>query len=245
MTRFDSEANSYEASVDGSISFSGSNASDFARRKARQLLDVCNRQCGDPSELSVLDAGCGVGLTDEYLVDHVRELHGVDISARAVEYAARRNPGARYQLSDSGPFPFDDGTFDAAFAACVFHHIPPVERRSFAMELRRVVRPHGMVMVFEHNPFNPLTRLAVARCEFDDDAILLRRRALRDLLASAGLRPRESRYVVFFPRGGTRVETAERWLGRVPLGAQYYVAAANAWRDQPVSGSAHGSPSSA
>ena len=44
----------------------------------------------------------------------------------------------------------------------------------FVADMVRVTRPGGLVCVIEHNPLNPLTRLAVNRCPFDADAVLLR-----------------------------------------------------------------------
>jgi SAM-dependent methyltransferase len=120
----------------------------------------------------------------------------------------------------STDLPYDSGSFDVAFAVCVLHHVDPAARRQFTAELARVTRPGGLTVVFEHNPFNPLTRLAVARCEFDEGVELLRRRELQRLLAPA-LREVESRYLLFVP---WRAERLERALGGVPLGAQYYVA---------------------
>ena len=53
--------------------------------------------------------------------------------------------------------------------------------------MRRVVRPGGLVCVIEHNPLNPLTRsLAVSRCEFDSDAVLLGASTTRKLMAAGG-----------------------------------------------------------
>ncbi len=226
MSRFDSYTDSYEAAVEQSIGFSGQKVSYFGRRKAVQLLDVCRRYVGSPEKLSVLDVGCGIGITDEHLVGQVRELHGVDVSAEAVERAAARNPEARYGVCSEHSLPFDSGSFDVAFAVCVIHHLSPEKRVNFACEMRRVVRPGGVVVLFEHNPLNPLTRFAVSRCEFDDDAILLGRHAAGELLKSAALRPVERRYVVFFTRGEARVRAVERLLRAVPLGAQYYVVGA-------------------
>ena len=51
--------------------------------------------------------------------------------------------------------------------------------------MRRVVRPGGLLCIIEHNPFNPLTRLAVVRCEFDRDAVLLPALAPRAPIAAA------------------------------------------------------------
>ncbi|MDP9333389.1 MAG: class I SAM-dependent methyltransferase [Actinomycetota bacterium] len=225
MTNFDSDTDSYEDAVNKSIAFSRQGVGYFARRKAAHLLDVCRRHLGNPEVVSIVDVGCGVGLTDEYLVPHVSALHGVDLSVKALEQASARNPAAHYQPCLADALPFESATFDLAFCSCVLHHVDDDRRHEFVSELRRVVRPGGLVLIFEHNPMNPLTRLAVNRCDLDDGVVLLERRAACELLERTGLRPVERRYIMFFPRGGARINAAERALRSVPLGAQYYVAA--------------------
>ena len=108
------------------------------------------------------------------------------------------------------------------FTVCVVHHVAPPERPAFFAELARVVRPGGLVAVVEHNPLNPLTRLAVARCEFDEDAVLARPREVSRRLREAGLRDADAAHFLFFPWRWHRVE---RLLRRVPFGAQFYVTA--------------------
>jgi len=223
---FDAYADSYRQAVQGSIDFCGQDLDQFTKRKADHLLDLAARRVGVPERLRALDVGCGVGETDRFLYGRLGELHGVDTSEAAVERAAQRNPSVRYRAYEGRRLPYDDGQFDLAFAICVAHHVPPVERDGFASELARVVRAGGLVALFEHNPLNPLTRLAVSRCEFDEDAVLLTRRGAGRLLARAGLRPAEERYIIFLPFQRRRTPAFERALARVPLGAQYYVAAA-------------------
>src|SRR5205085_10701942 len=92
-------------------------------------------------------------------------------------------------------------------------------------EMRRVVRPGGLVAVFEHNPWNPLTRRVVRSCAFDEDVELLRRRELESLLRAAGLQVVRGEYLLFFPWRARLLQAAERTLTGLPLGAQYVVAA--------------------
>jgi SAM-dependent methyltransferase len=187
------------------------------------LLELA-RCLGPPDELRALDVGCGVGLTDAYLGE-LGSVVGVDISPEVIRVAAETNPTVAYREYDGKRLPFDDGTFDLAFAICVVHHIPTEERARFFAELARAVRPGGLVAIFEHNPANPLTRLAVHRCSFDEDVELLRPRATRQLIQAAGLDVVEARYLLVFPWRSRTLGAVERRLGRVPLGAQYYVLA--------------------
>jgi SAM-dependent methyltransferase len=221
---FDPYADRYEELVQDSIAFSGLDQSFFVAARARHLLDVVRRRLGDPANVRGLDVGCGGGLSHPYLRDLGR-LVGVDLSEPMIAAARRRNPEVQYQVGDGARLPFDDGPFDVTFTACVLHHVPLAERGAFVRELGRVTRPGGLVLVFEHNPLNPLTRLAVHRCAFDEDAILLGLRETRQLLSAADLSLTEQRYILFFPWRAKLLARVERGLARVPAGAQYYLAA--------------------
>ena len=173
--------------------------------------------------MRTLDVGCGLGLVHRHLGPLAGRLEGVDVSAGLIEEAARLNPGGRYRTFDGDRLPYEDGAFDLAFAICVLHHVEPAARAAFAAELARVTRPGGLVAVFEHNPLNPLTRLVVRRCAFDEGVVLVRRRHLERLLAGPATRDVASRYLLFTPWKATWA--LERRLGRVPLGAQYVTSA--------------------
>jgi SAM-dependent methyltransferase len=221
---FDRLDGNYEQLVERSIAFSGRSHDFFLEAKARRLLELA-RGLGDPARLRALDVGCGEGHFDS-LLPELGELDGVDVSPAMIEVARARNLERTYHVADGTKLPFADDAFDLSFAVCVLHHVEPSRRASFVAELRRVTRQGGLVVVFEHNPWNPLTRLAVARCPFDEDAVLLTRRETAERLQRERLRVVASDYMLFFPWSGRAVELAERALARVPLGAQYYVASA-------------------
>ncbi len=222
---FDRYESTYGDAVNKSIAFSGADVDFFADLKADDLVDVAGRRVGTPSKLAALDFGCGTGIMDARVAPRFGRLAGVDVSEGLIATAARSNPHVEYRTYDGSRLPYDDATFDLAFAVCVFHHIEPAARETAAAELARVVRPGGLVAIYEHNPLNPLTRLAVSRCEFDAGVELLRRGTTANLLAGAGLVPVEARYIAFFPWPGRGLRVVERRLGRLPLGGQYVVAA--------------------
>ena len=222
---FDRYADSYRDAVEESIAFAGGDAARYVGAKARMLVELAARRVGAPEELDALDVGCGPGETDAFLEGSFGSLSGVDLSGEMADRAASRNPWASYSSYGRGePLPYDDASFDLSFAICVLHHLPPAERAGFVAEMRRVTRPGGLVAVFEHNPYNPLTRKAVRDCPFDQDAVLLSRSEARRRLAGAGLVEAEAPFIIFFPREGGLRSRLERRLGWLPLGAQYYVA---------------------
>jgi SAM-dependent methyltransferase len=180
---------------------------------------------GPPLSLSALDIGCGVGATHQYLTGVFRRLAGVDISHAELEIAARANPTVDYAAADGEVLPYSDATFDVTFAICVLHHVEASARPRFISEMARVTRASGLLLIFEHNPVNPLTRLAVGRCAFDEDAVLVKQQSLRGLMKANGLKICEIRYILFFPWRSAVLRRTEGMLRRFPLGAQYYVAA--------------------
>jgi ubiquinone/menaquinone biosynthesis C-methylase UbiE len=216
---------SYRDEVAKSIAFIGQDVDFFMEVKVRYLLDLARRRLGRLSDMDVLDIGCGVGSTDRHLAGKVGRLHGVDIPEEVLERARENVPEAEYRAYDGRTLPYPDNRFDLAFAINVMHHVPPAQWPDFVREMTRVVRPGGLAVVFEHNPYNPLTRRAVRECSFDADAVLLPRVRTRALAEGAGLRVVETRYILFTPFRGGAAAWLDRRLGLAPIGAQYYLAA--------------------
>jgi SAM-dependent methyltransferase len=215
----------YRDELDRAVSFSGASHDFFTRAKTDELVRLARLHLGDPTRLEALDVGCGIGLTDRHLAGRFRTLTGTDISPGVLETAARENPRVQYKLAERGWLPFDDDAFHLAFAVCVVQVVAPKERPQFVAELARVTRPGGLIVVFEHNPFNPLTRLVVRRCEFGEDARMLGMAEAERLVHENGLTLVDRGFLLLFPSRRKRVLAVERALRRLPLGAQYYVAA--------------------
>jgi SAM-dependent methyltransferase len=217
---FDRFAEDYQCEVEGAA---GVSVERLAAEKARLLLAVLAAEIGDPKRLRVLDLGCGIGLVDQELARGVGELCGADVSFKSLEFARSRASGAHFVRYDGAKLPFGDASFDAVFASCVLHHVPPDLRAAFIAEMLRPLRRKGLVIIIEHNPVNPVTRHIVSRCPFDADAVLLTCRETVDLLATGGAGFARRRYFGFLPFRHPLVERAEEAIGWCPAGAQYCV----------------------
>lgn len=220
---FDHYKNTYSEEVAHSIGFIHQSHDFFTRSKALHLLRLVRRHLGKTSLLSILDVGCGTGVTDALIASKFRSVHGVDIAAGVIEKARETNPGVDYRAYDGSTLPFDENSVDVSFAICVLHHVEPPARQRFVSEMQRVTRPGGLIVIFEHNPLNPLTRLAVARCEFDEDVVLLNRPEVQGLVEGAHVDLVESRYILFLPWLMSLSQGLDRAFGRIPLGAQHIV----------------------
>ena len=214
----------YREDLDRALAFTGTDHELPARARADELVRLVRRHLGDPGTLDVLDAGCGIGLTDRQLRGRFGSLTGTDVSRPALETAARENPDVRYVEAQRERLPFEDGRFDLVFASSVVQVVPIAERRRFVSELAQVTRAGGLAAVFEHNPYNPATRLAVRRFRSEDPIRMLPPRRVKRLLRASGLVPVESGFFLLAASRRARLLKVERGLRKLPLGAQYYVA---------------------
>lgn len=219
MSEFDSWKDNYMNVVEDSIAFIGKDVDFFAKIKADWLLQM-TASLGPVERLKVLDVGAGIGLMDLHLKP-IGELHGCDVSSGSLELASLLNEGVHYAVCEEDRLPYPDGCFDLTFAVCVMHHVQRSQWSAFLAEMKRVTKPEGRIVIMEHNPWNPLTRLAVSRCELDRNAELLSHRELRAVMKKAGLIPDRGDYIVFFPFEHRLFRKIERWLSWLPLGAQY------------------------
>lgn len=220
---FDEYKDNYRDVVQSSIDFSGLEHDFFMRAKVRVLYETiaAHPGLGVPEDLAYLDVGCGVGSFHPHLGGRFASISGCDVSADSIATATAANPAVDYRAYDGKRLPYDDDSFDVLTTICVVHHVPVAQWTSFFAELRRVLKPGGIACVIEHNPYNPLTRLAVARCPFDHDAVLLSPRTARRLLGDAGFSAAATRQFLFLPWENPPAIAVERALSSIPFGAQY------------------------
>jgi SAM-dependent methyltransferase len=219
---FDRYARQYDRVLGEAIPESLNDDGYFAEYK----IALMAARLGNNRPARILDFGCGAGRSLPYLEQYFpdAELFGYDLSSASLEIAAKHTPRAKL-FSDWSEI--STMRFDAIVAANVFHHIPVAERREALIQCRLVLAAAGKMFLFEHNPFNPLTRWIFERCPFDVDAEMLKMKSALELSREAGFNSEQHGYTLFFPRQLASLRGIEPWLKRLPLGAQYYVQMAN------------------
>ena len=220
---FNNHVQNYSNQVQQAISVTSVKHEIFLAEKADQLINLSRQQFGDLGKVRVLDVGCGVGLLEDALIGNFKRLVGVDIAPEVIQRAKDRVHSAEFFLYDGFNLPFQDSEFDLVFACCVFHHIPPEHRLSIAQDMARVCSKGGLIVIFEHNPLNPATRLIVSRCEFDQDAVLLNSLESKKLLSQVGLKRIFCRQILYFPWRNRFFKLLEKFISWIPMGAQYVV----------------------
>jgi SAM-dependent methyltransferase len=213
---FDRYARSYEAIHARNLEPGGEPPAYYAAYKQREI----ERILGEDFSLPVLDFGCGVGVLTALLSASFPTVHGYDPSAESVRLAKERAKSAQF-FDRPAAMPQDH--YGAVILANVLHHVDSGDRPEFLRGVTPLLRAGGTLIVFEHNPLNPLTRRVVSACPFDDGAHLLRPREVVGLLRGAGLSRVTRDFVVFFPRALRMARPLEPLLRWLPLGAQVCV----------------------
>jgi SAM-dependent methyltransferase len=222
---FDRFADEYQAQHATNIAITGERPEYFAEYKiaeTRSIVDALGARSGH-----IVDFGAGIGSSVPFFRKYfaASRVTCADPSARSLDLARARFPGDESYLLVDRSVPVEAESFDLAFSACVFHHIPHEEHRHWLCELHRITKPDGTLVVFEHNPWNPLTVRAVNTCPFDENARLVRARSLASRIRAAGWSDPTIRYHVFFPRALAALRRFERSISRLPLGGQYSISA--------------------
>jgi SAM-dependent methyltransferase len=191
----------------------------FHRRKWLLMERLLKRVGVTPGTLKWLDVGCGHGELLELAGKNFAEAIGCDPSGKMLPPNSPFRMHVQRSLTE---LPFDDCSIDIVTAVCVFHHIHGKDRGLLLGEIRRVLRPGGLICIIEHNPWNPVTRSIVKRCPVDADAELLSASETGRLLDAAGFRPLALEYFLYLPEKlFSKFSAVERLLAKVPLGGQY------------------------
>jgi SAM-dependent methyltransferase len=227
VAEFDQFADEYTATHAANIRMSGEDPEYFARYKIEEVRRRWTAS-GRAEPRAILDFGTGIGNS----LPHLARLFpgaavtGLDVSEKSLAVADRRFSGiATLVPYDGAEIPLPAQSFDLIFSACVFHHIDAAEHAGIFAQLRRLLRPEGLMAIFEHNPVNPATRHIVATCPFDANAVLLSSAELKRSQTEAGFGKIEVAYTGFFPGALRSLRPLERYMARLPIGAQYYTLA--------------------
>lgn len=222
---FDKFAEEYKNIHTQNIKLSGEQPDFFAEYKVADTAFLAKQhQLND--NIKILDFGAGIGNSVPFFKKYFlnAELICLDVSEKSLDIAKDRFPNqAKFIEFNGKQIPYADNTFNVIFTACVFHHIEGSEHDLLLKEILRVLVPGGIFVVFEHNPYNPLTRHAVNTCIFDENAELIRAKDFKYKLTSNGFKDVVVKYRIFFPGVLKKLRPLESWIGWLPLGAQYYV----------------------
>jgi SAM-dependent methyltransferase len=145
--------------------------------RERRVLELLAREgLGSLSDTKILEAGCGNG---NWLRDLVRwgatpaNITGVELLSDRVEAARRLSaPGVTVTQGDISTLGAPDASYDLVIQSTVFSSIlDDGRRRRTAAEMRRVLRPDGLILWYDFHVNNP--RNADVRAVSRDEIVAL------------------------------------------------------------------------
>ena len=214
---FDEYAKSYDEILSSALGLFGNENSYYSFRK----VELASSRFGMIEPKRILDFGCGVGSVVQYLFKFFpdADIWGTDPSVESLEIAYRANPKMQCVNESEIPTNF----FDLIFISNVLHHVQEVHRKALLQQISTYLIDNGEVIIFEHNRLNPITRRIVDRCKFDEGVELLSRRSCSIMLVATGLfEDLESGYFLFLPPFLKKFRKLEKFLCKLPLGAQFW-----------------------
>jgi SAM-dependent methyltransferase len=186
--------------------------------------DFISRNCRSVPSANGLDVGCGTGVLAARLAGHGFEMTGLDPSDGMLDVMRSEHPEVEAVRGSGDRLPFADGSFDLVLTVAALHHIAEPEAvRATLVEMARVSRPGGRIVVWDHNPRNPYWKHLMARVPQDDGSErLIPESEVLDGLRAGGAEPLRSVQLGFVADfvppallGGARA--AEWVVERTPL----------------------------
>lgn len=231
VAEFDQFAQSYLKNLDHPIRrLVSSNDDDyFIELKCEEIYRIVEDLRLPAQAMQVTDVGAGIGLFEKYLYGTFHRLWATDFSIESLKVAQHLTPLQNkgvYVGSNAVSLPFPDDSMDIVISSCLFHHLEIEDQPSVLREMHRVCKPGGYLIIFEHNPFNPITQLVVRTTPLDFGVKLIRSRVLTHQIRNASFQIVDKRYIVFGPRFIDKIlDLFRSVVRRLPLGGQYYVLA--------------------
>ncbi|TXN73289.1 class I SAM-dependent methyltransferase, partial [Methylobacterium sp. WL8] len=98
-------------------------------------------------EKSVLDVACGEGYGAAFLAESAIDVHAVDVSFEAIEWASKSysRSNLRFCVSDISNLPFKDEKFDVVTCFETIEHI--LDHESAFSEIKRVLKKNGLLLI--------------------------------------------------------------------------------------------------
>jgi SAM-dependent methyltransferase len=103
---------------------------------------------------SVLDWGCGAGRLTRYLtLENDCSITGADIDKVNIDWCKLAIENAEFEHIGLRPkTKFADNSFDLIIGISVFTHLREPDQNAWLRELKRIVKPDGIIMVSYHGP---------------------------------------------------------------------------------------------
>jgi SAM-dependent methyltransferase len=125
----------------------------------------------------VLEWGCGPARTVRHLSKLLPgwDVFGSDYNETTIRWCARHIPEVQFARNDLvPPLPFEPDYFDCVYSVSVFTHLSEAQHYAWAAELRRVVKPGGILICTTHGDATRAWLRAHERGRYDAGDLVIR-----------------------------------------------------------------------
>lgn len=165
---------------------------------AKAIADILNKEIA-VDNIRILEWGCGPGRVIRHLkgllIHKNVELHGSDYNAESIKWCQDNIEGIKFHINQlQPPFPFEANFFDCIYAISVFTHLSEAMHFEWINEIRRVLRPNGLIIITTHS-------------DSASDRLLIDEKQLFDsgkLVVRGNVREGKKWYLAYHPQGFVR-----------------------------------------
>jgi 2-polyprenyl-3-methyl-5-hydroxy-6-metoxy-1,4-benzoquinol methylase len=174
--------------------------------------------------LNILDIGCGDGFAIHLLSEALSHasITGLDHSEEHIAFAQELTPDQEFTSDLSTDFEYLQGSFDIVYSSLTLHHAQPKDYRQFIDIMDGYLRPEGIGIILEINPWNIVARKEFKNNPEESESTLIWPWKLKRLTKRYG-KTSLTFYHIFQHSSGwvTELESLVSWA---PLGQLYAVA---------------------
>jgi SAM-dependent methyltransferase len=140
-TSYDTDATGYADKVRGLLG-----GSPYLRASLALFAELVHGAAGGP----VADVGCGPGYVTDHLHDAGVDAFGIDLSPEMISIARRDYPHLRFEVGTMTDLDLGDASVAGIVAFWSVIHVPDDAVPGVFEEFRRVLQPHGLLLVGFH-----------------------------------------------------------------------------------------------
>lgn len=212
---FNKYSNSYEIITQKKLNFFNKSREYFDSYKVKIIKENLNKKIK-----SILDYGSGIGLATKFFLDFFpsAKTYAYDVSDESIKILKENYPNINTDQKE-----IFNRKFDLITCFGVFHHIHKEERLKYLKLINNMLEETGKFFIFEHNPYNPITRHIVSNCPYDEGVELISMKEFKSYAKKEKLLVCSQGYTLFFPEQLKYLRKFEKKISWIPLGGQYYL----------------------
>lgn len=206
----------------------------YVKVKTKQMVRLVKKFLKDAKKLNCLSIGCGTGEAEAHYASYFNKVIGIDYSKAMIAKAKKLNlKNTKFKVMNATKLDFKDNYFEVIVIFNVLHHVQSYHGIiKILKESERVLKNNGILLIYEMNPFNPVTRHVIKTLDIDKEVNLngfkrnkfpttLSPKQLKTITDKTNLKKITDYFLIFFPKMLGFLNPLETFFEKIPLGGLY------------------------